>query len=86
MVSFKYLDNLASLQVPYVGFVVLTPRDDPLAACHTEAGGDTVLRVRMSSVGFETPRCLIVPQADRTVMSRGEDVFGIRGELDMLTG
>ena len=40
----------------------------------------------MPSVGLEAFRGLVVPETNGAVVCCGEDVFGVRGELDVLTG
>jgi hypothetical protein len=74
-VTFEYLDDLAGLEIPNVGLVIFAAGDDPLAARDAEACGDAVFCVGVPSVGFQTARGLVVPQADRTVVRGGEDVF-----------
>jgi hypothetical protein len=59
--SSQDLHNLARLQIPYIGIVVLAARDDPLAARDAETRGDAVLGVGVPRVGLEAARGLVVP-------------------------
>lgn len=75
--GFQSLRNLATLQVPDIHLVVLTTGHDPFPACNTEAGCDAVLLVSMTRVRFQTPGRVIIPETDRTVVRRRQNVFRI---------
>ena len=82
--SLQHLDDLARLEVPQVDLVVLAARDDPLPAGDTEARRDAELLVDVAGVGLQAARGVVVPQPDGAVVGRGEDVFGVGRELDVL--
>lgn len=82
--ALKDLHDFPALQVPDVHLVIFASRHDPFASRHTEASGDAIFGIRVADVGLEAARGLIIPQTDGTVVRRGQNVFGVRRELDVL--
>lgn len=81
-VSLQSLDNLLALQIPDVHHLVLTARHDPLATGHREVRKDAVLLVPVSRVRLQALALRVVPQLERVVQCRRQDVLSIRRELD----
>merc|ERR1719419_1511791 len=80
--ALKFLDDFLRLQIPDVDLVVLAAADDPLAARHGEVGEDTILLVLVALICLEAFALRVVPQLERVVQSRGENVFSVWRELD----
>jgi hypothetical protein len=75
LMPFENLHDLSALEVPEVNFVVLAPRDNPLPSGHTKASDDAKFCVAVAYIRFETAGGVIVPQTDRVVVCRGQDIL-----------
>lgn len=78
------LDDLARLEIPYIGFVIFAASYDPLTARDAEARRNAVLHVCVPCVRFQAACGLVVPQTNRAVVCRRQDVLRVGGELDVL--
>lgn len=81
-VSLQSLHDLLALQIPNVHHLVLAARHDPLAARHREIRKDAILFVPVPRVRLQALALRVVPQLQRVVQRRSQDVFPIRRELD----
>ena len=77
----EHLHNFAALQIPHVYFVVLRAGDDPFATGDAEARKDTVHAIGVPRIRLEATGCVVIPQPDRVVERRGENIFAVRREL-----
>ena len=85
-VSFEFLNDFFRLQVPQINTVVLRSAHDPFRARDGEISEQAVLLILVSSVQFQRFALGIVPQFQRIVQRRRQDVLPVGREFDKTNG